>query len=277
MLAAASPCTRSSSTKPMHQETLVYMLHRLPLRPEDPPGGARGGAARRRAAGPADRARSGRPRDARGGPAARSLRLGQRVSARCEAEVDAFDIDVDNVTNRDFLEFVEAGGYADETLWDEEGWPGVAAHEVRHPLFWELHRGVWLWRGMWDRCRCRSPGPLYVSHAEASAFARWKARRLPTEAEFHRAAYGTPDGDERTQPWGDAPPDATRGHFDFAGCGPGAGRLVPARRERVGRARSRRQRVGVDLAPSSRRFPGSRRCRPTRSTPPTSSTASTTS
>jgi len=91
---------------------------------------------------------------------------------------------------------------------------------VRHPLFWELHRGVWMWRGMWDLIPLPMAWPVYVSHAEASAFARWKSRRLPSEAEFHRAAYGTPEGVERAHPWGDAPPDPTRGHFDFASADP---------------------------------------------------------
>jgi formylglycine-generating enzyme required for sulfatase activity len=62
--------------------------------------------------------------------------------------------------------------------------------------------------------------PVYVSHAEASAYARWKGRRLMTEPEFHRAAYGAPDGNERAHPWGDAAPDPTRGHFDFQGFDP---------------------------------------------------------
>jgi formylglycine-generating enzyme required for sulfatase activity len=61
--------------------------------------------------------------------------------------------------------------------------------------------------------------PAYVSQAEASAYAAWKGRRVMTEPEFHRAAYGSPAG-ERAQPWGDAPADATRGHFDFAGFDP---------------------------------------------------------
>ena len=57
--------------------------------------------------------------------------------------------------------------------------------------------------------------PVYVMHDEAAAHAKWRGARLPSEAEYHRAAFGTPSGEERQFPWGDEPPDHTRGNFDF--------------------------------------------------------------
>ncbi len=200
--------------EPMHQETLRYMFHRLPydlkVRPEDlaAPWIGTEPAPRRFVRIPAGRATLG------AGPA--EPFAWDNELPRHTVDVAAFSIDVHSVTNREYLEFVEAGGYEQEALWDGDGWSWRTEAETRHPLFWELHRGAWFWRGMWDLVPLPMAWPAYVTHAEASAFARWKGRRLPTEAEYHRAAFGTPSGLERRHPWGDEPPDPTRGNFDFA-------------------------------------------------------------
>ena len=130
------------------------------------------------------------------------------------------------------------------------------------------------WRGMFDRVPLPESWPVYVSHAEATAFARWRGRRLPTEAEYHRAAFGTPEGHERPMPWGEAPADETRANAGAVHWDP-----VP-----VGSYPAGVSAFGVhDLtgngwewtASPFRPFPGFRRCRRIPSTRPTSSTMRT--
>jgi ergothioneine biosynthesis protein EgtB len=198
----------------MHQETLSYMWHRLAYDQKVPPANLPSLIA------------GGEP------PEPRSIRIpaGEATLGadpdtalfgwdnefpRQVVEVSAFEIDVFNVTNRDFLSFVESGGYRDRSLWSEEGWDWLRESGARHPLFWERENGRWIWRGMWERLPLPPAWPVYVSQAEASAYARWKGKRLLSEAQFHRAAYGDPSGAERSYPWGEEPPDATRGNFDF--------------------------------------------------------------
>ena len=130
-------------------------------------------------------------------------------------DVKAFEIDVHDVTNQEYLEFLEDGGYTRQELWSPPAWDRLVAARRTHSSFWESQDGQWFWRGMFDRVPLPMAWPVYVTHDEARAYAHWKGRRLPTEAEFHRAAYGTPDGGEQAHPWGEAEPDATRGNFDF--------------------------------------------------------------
>jgi gamma-glutamyl hercynylcysteine S-oxide synthase len=204
----------------MHQETLLYMWHRLAPSSKRPASRAAtvldtGSAppTPRRVRVPAGRATLGAARGA--------IAFGwdneyeQRV-----VDVPAFDVDVYNVTNADYLAFIDAGGYDDPSLWTPDAWQWRAEHAVSHPLFWERAGGAWLWRAQFARVPLPLVWPVYVSHAEASAYARWAGGELPTEAQYHRAAFGAPDGSERRYPWGDAEPDATRGHFDFAGYDP---------------------------------------------------------
>jgi formylglycine-generating enzyme required for sulfatase activity len=67
-----------------------------------------------------------------------------------------------------------------------------------------------------------------VSHDEASAYARWKGKELPSEAQWHRAACGTPEGTERAYPWGADAPSSAHGNFDFQRWDPVAVGSYPA-------------------------------------------------
>jgi gamma-glutamyl hercynylcysteine S-oxide synthase len=129
-------------------------------------------------------------------------------------------VDALNVTNAEYLEFVEGGGYRQPELWPDAGWELIRQERLEHPIFWVRRDGHWLWHGMFEDLPLPASWPVYVSQAEAAAFARSKGRRLLTEAEYHRAAFGTPGGDERDFPWGGSAPDASRGNFDFASWEP---------------------------------------------------------
>src|SRR5207247_5854689 len=122
------------------------------------------------------------------------------------ADVAPFSIERHDVTNAQYLEFVEGGGYTNPAWWRPEDWEWIQREAVAHPLFWERHDNAWRWRAMFALVPLPLAWPVYVSHAEASAYARWRGARLPTEAEFQRAAFGTPGDGERLHPWGDAEP-----------------------------------------------------------------------
>ena len=111
-----------------------------------------------------------------------------------EVSISVFAMSKYKVTNGEYLEFVRAG--------------------AKPPHFWTWREGQWYWRAMSGAVPLPMDWPVYVTHQEASAFAAWTGKRLPTEAEFHRAAYGTPNGEERTYPWGDDAPDTRRGNFN---------------------------------------------------------------
>ncbi|MEP6917658.1 MAG: SUMF1/EgtB/PvdO family nonheme iron enzyme [Acidobacteriota bacterium] len=200
----------------MHQETLLYMWHRLPydqkrkpaglayeLEPS-PEGGTRIGSVRI----PTGAATLGADR--------RRVVFGwDNEFDEHRVEVPAFDIDRHSVTNADFRAFILDGGYRNASLWTADAWSWLQHDRVEMPAFWAQRDGQYFWRGMFELIPLPDAWPVYVSQAEASAYAQWKGRRLPTEPEFHRAAFGTPSGAERVYPWGDAPPDVTTGNADF--------------------------------------------------------------
>ena len=173
----------------MHQETLLYIVHQLAYdrkrritgRHED--GAVPASAMRSVAAG---RATLGADPD--------SLPFGwDNEFQRTEVDVPAFDMSAYPVTNTEWLRFVAQGGPA--------------------PHFWRERDGEWLLRLLFEEIPLPRSWPVYVTHAQAQAYAQWAGMRLPTEAEYHRAAFGTPASGERRFPWGDDPPDARHGNF----------------------------------------------------------------
>ena len=94
------------------------------------------------------------------------------------------------------------------------------AANISHPVFWNQVNGDWRYRTMFENVPLPLDWPVYVSHAEASAYARWAGKELPTEAQWHRAAYGTPEGPERQYPWGAEAPNRRLGNFDFESWDP---------------------------------------------------------
>lgn len=202
----------------MHQETLLYMWHRLPLAQKRQPAEYRPVVDGRVPAQewvdvPEGTATLGVDRGA--------IAFGwdNEFGARRD-RVAAFSVERYDVTNAAFLEFVEAGGYDEPRWWQPEDRAWRSREHLRHPSFWERDGEDWYWRGMFERIPLPPSWPVYVSQAEAAAYARWRGARLLTEAEFQRAAYGTPSGEERPFPWGVAPPDPDRGVFDFKSWDP---------------------------------------------------------
>jgi iron(II)-dependent oxidoreductase len=131
--------------------------------------------------------------------------------------VPGFTIDNYNVKNRDFLLFMDSGGYENASVWSAEAWDWKNKHRVEHPAFWRRNGNLWMYRTMFGDIQLPMDWPVYVSHAEASAYANWLGRKLPSEEQFHRAAYGTSDDSvERSYPWGEEAPSFHYGNFDFA-------------------------------------------------------------
>ncbi|MEU8965917.1 ergothioneine biosynthesis protein EgtB [Streptomyces sp. NPDC048491] len=129
--------------------------------------------------------------------------------------VSAFHLDTTPVTCGAYLRFMADGGYREERWWEPAGWTMVREHALDAPLFWRQEGGQWLRR----RFGVTEPVPLdepvlHVSWYEADAYARWAGRRLPTEAEWEKAARHDPaSGRSRRYPWGDGDPTAAHANL----------------------------------------------------------------
>jgi iron(II)-dependent oxidoreductase len=140
---------------------------------------------------------------------------------RHAAEVRPFFIDVNPVTNGDFLLFIAAGGYAKPEYWSDAGRRWLAESGAQAPKYWFSSEGRWMTRVM-DRSGPVDPRhPVcHVSWHEAEAFARFAGKRLPTEIEWEAAASWDPAmGRKRLFPWGDEPASRELANVDQLGFG----------------------------------------------------------
>jgi gamma-glutamyl hercynylcysteine S-oxide synthase len=188
----------------MHAETFAYMMHNLPREAKIAP--------------PLERAVPGAsPRHVMIEVPAGTATLGRREEDgfgwdnefRAHAVgVPAFAIAKHKVTNGEYLRFVREG--------------------AAPPHFWRAHNGGFYYDGMFGEIPLPLDWPVYVTHREAAAYAAWAGKSLPTEAQYHRAAFASPNGAERSYPWGGERPGRAHGNFDFANWDPVPVTATPA-------------------------------------------------
>ena len=101
----------------------------------------------------------------------------------------SFSLSSHPVTNGEFLEFIEDGGYKNPNLWHSDGWDFINREKIKAPLYWFKSDNNWVVGGLQGVQKIDKEEILsHVSYFEASAYARWKGKRLPTEKEWERAA-----------------------------------------------------------------------------------------
>ncbi len=103
--------------------------------------------------------------------------------------LEAFALASRPVSNRDYIEFIEDGGYREPRWWLSEGWSTVQNARWQAPLYWEQRDGAWWHMTLAGMRPVDLDAPVcHVSHFEADAYAAWAGKRLPTEAEWEHAA-----------------------------------------------------------------------------------------
>jgi ergothioneine biosynthesis protein EgtB len=201
----------------MHQETLIYILHQLDPQLKTPPPDYQ----------PMNQHFTSHP-DSAPTPYRIEIPEGNTTlgaspqeypfvwdneQAAQEITVPGFSMDAYNITQGGFLSFVEAGGYDQKAFWSEAGWAWKESKGIQHPHFWERHSGQWYYRGVFETVPLPLAWPVMVTYAEADAYARFVGASLPTEAQWHRAAYG--ENVHWRYPWHPSEVSGPTGNVDF--------------------------------------------------------------
>ena len=126
--------------------------------------------------------------------------------------LDDYKIDIFPVTNQEYLEFINDGGYETYKYWLADGWEQVKKQKWNAPMYWEKIDDIWHVRDFLGVRKINPYQPVcHVSYYEADAFCKWASKRLATEAEWEKAAcWNEQTQKKQLYPWGDTPPTSER-------------------------------------------------------------------
>jgi ergothioneine biosynthesis protein EgtB len=115
-----------------------------------------------------------------------------------------YKIDIFPITNQQYLEFIEDGGYETYKYWLSDGWEKVKTNDWTAPMYWEKIDGNWMIQNFQGLRNVSPKEPVcHVSYYEAEAYCKWAGKRLPTEAEWEKAACWDENKKQKTVfPWG---------------------------------------------------------------------------
>jgi iron(II)-dependent oxidoreductase len=145
-----------------------------------------------------------------------------------QVEIGPYAISKTAVSNGEFKNFVEDGGYSTRELWTAEGWQWRTSERAEHPVYWQREEnGRWLRRNFDEWVALDEHLPvIHVNWHEAGAYCRWAGRRLPTEVEWEMAASAEPSAKgrsltehKRRYPWGEDSPTFERANLDWRALG----------------------------------------------------------
>ncbi|MEJ2272837.1 MAG: ergothioneine biosynthesis protein EgtB [Candidatus Bathyarchaeota archaeon] len=123
--------------------------------------------------------------------------------------LENYKIDAFPITNDQYLEFIEDGGYDNYKFWLSDGWEKVEKNKWDAPMYWEKIEGKWMVRDFLGLREINPNEPVcHVSFYEADAYCKWAGKRLPTEAEWEKAATWNESSKQKTIfPWGNEQPN----------------------------------------------------------------------
>lgn len=202
-----------------HQETLAYLFHLLSPSKKTRPAPIKTHESRARAASVnAREMASVAEGDFPLGATSERFAYDNELPLRM-VHVPAFKIDKLLTTNEEYAHFIEEGGYERREWWSDEGWARRESEGWNAPLYWTQQNGNWRVQRMFDEGLMEPNHPVTgVSWYEAEAYARFMNKRLPTEAEWEKAAAGgdaVASREKRRFSWGDEEPAPSLCNFNY--------------------------------------------------------------